>query len=273
MQIQLKNYSIGDNSPLLLIAGPCVIESLDLCRTVAEHMVSMCSELGINYVFKASFDKANRTSIHSARGIGIEESLKVFQTIKDEFGVPVTTDVHDFTQPMLVAETVDLLQIPAFLCRQTDLLLASGEAAAKFGGAVNVKKGQFLRPDLMNYALDKVRAAGCANVFSTERGTTFGYDSLVVDFRGLEIMREFGPVCLDATHSVQKPGGAGAQTGGDRRFVPTLVRAACAVGVDALFIETHPTPDTALSDGPNMVPLAEMKTLLQNALAIRAARA
>ena len=220
MQIQLKNYTVGDNSPLLLLSGPCVIESLDLCRQVAETMCEITSRLGINYVFKASFDKANRTSGNSRRGPGLDEGLGVLQTIKDEFGVPVTTDVHDWTQPAQVAPVVDLLQIPAFLCRQTDLLQAAGESAAKYQGAVNVKKGQFLRPEGMQHALAKVREAGCANVLATERGTTFGYDSLVVDFRGFETMRQWAPVCLDATHAVQRPGGAGDKTGGDRAQVP-----------------------------------------------------
>ena len=273
MQIQIKNYSVGDDSPLLLLSGPCVIESLDLCRHVAGTMCEISARLGINYVFKASFDKANRTSGSSQRGPGIEEGLAVLQTIKDEFGVPVTTDVHDFTQPARVAEVVDVLQIPAFLCRQTDLLLAAGEAAAKFGGAVNVKKGQFLRPEGMQHAADKVRAAGCRNVLLTERGTTFGYDSLVVDYRGFETMRQWAPICLDATHAVQRPGGAGGVTGGDRAQVPALVRAACAVGVDALFLETHPEPEKAWSDGPNQIPLAQMEALLKRALAIRAASA
>ena len=270
MQIQLRNYSVGDGSPLLLLSGPCVIESLDLCRRVAAQMCEISARLGINYVFKASFDKANRTSGASRRGPGIDEGLQVLQTIKDEFGVPVTTDVHDFTQPARVAGVVDLMQIPAFLCRQTDLLQAAGEAAAQSGGAVNVKKGQFLRPEGMEHAAAKVRAAGCDNVLLTERGTTFGYDSLVVDFRSFETMRKFAPVCLDATHAVQRPGGVGDKTGGDRAQVPALVRAACAVGVDALFLETHPEPDNAWSDGPNMIPLAEMEALLKRALAIRA---
>ena len=271
MKIQIKNYSVGDGSPLLLLSGPCVIESLDLCRRVAQTMSEVCARLGVNYVFKASFDKANRTSGSSRRGPGLDEGLQVLQTIKDEFGVPVTTDVHDWTQPARVAGVVDVLQIPAFLCRQTDLLIAAGEAAAKFGGAVNVKKGQFLRPAGMEHAAQKVRDAGCPNVLLTERGTTFGYDSLVVDFRGLETMRRFAPVCLDATHAVQQPGGAGDQTGGDRAPVPALVRAACAVGVDALFLETHPDPEKAWSDGPNQIPLGEMEALLKRALAIRAA--
>ena len=271
MQIQIKNYGVGDDAPLLLLSGPCVIESLDLCRAVAETMCDVCARLGINYVFKASFDKANRTSGASRRGPGIEEGLAVLQAIKDEFGVPVTTDVHDWTQPAQVAPVVDVLQIPAFLCRQTDLLIAAGEAAAKYKGAVNVKKGQFLRPEGMEHAAAKVRAAGCPNVLLTERGTTFGYDSLVVDYRGFETMRRWAPVCLDATHSVQRPGGAGDKTGGDRAQVPALVRAACAVGVDALFLETHPHPDQAWSDGPNQIPLGEMEALLRRALAIRAA--
>lgn len=273
MNIQLRNYSVGDGSPLLLLSGPCVIESLDLCRTVAEKMCEISARLGINYVFKASFDKANRTSGNSKRGPGIEEGLQVLQIIKNEFGVPVTTDVHDFTQPAAVADVVDLMQIPAFLCRQTDLLIAAGEAAAKSGGAVNVKKGQFLRPEGMEHAANKVRAAGCENILLTERGTTFGYDSLIVDFRGFETMRQWAPICLDATHAVQRPGGAGDKTGGDRAQVPALVRAACAVGVDALFLETHPNPDRAWSDGPNMIPLSEMEALLRRALAIRAAGA
>ncbi|HEX8463808.1 MAG TPA: 3-deoxy-8-phosphooctulonate synthase [Abditibacterium sp.] len=271
MKIHVRNYAIGAGEPLLLLSGPCVIENLDLCRRVAEKMVDLCASRGINYVFKASFDKANRTSLHSSRGPGLGEGLEVLARIKAEFSVPVTTDVHESNQCLEAAEVVDVLQIPAFLCRQTDLLLAAGEAAAKFGGAVNVKKGQFLRPQGMEHAVKKVRSAGCANVFVTERGTTFGYDSLVVDFRSLEIMRQFAPVCFDATHSVQKPGGGGDVTTGEREFVPALVRAAMAVGIDALFIETHPTPDSAASDGPNMVPLDEMAALLDRALAVRAA--
>ncbi|HEX9997391.1 MAG TPA: 3-deoxy-8-phosphooctulonate synthase [Abditibacterium sp.] len=270
MKIQVRNYSVGKGAPLLLLSGPCMIENLELCRRVAGEMSEICAARGIQYVFKASFDKANRTSIGSSRGPGLSEGLEVLAKIKSEFGVPITTDVHESIQCHEAAQVVDLLQIPSFLCRQTDLLLAAGEAAAKFGGAVNVKKGQFLRPEGMQYAVKKVRAAGCDNVLVTERGTTFGYDSLVVDFRSLEIMREFAPVCFDATHSVQKPGGGGDVTTGERRYVPTLSRAAAAVGVDALFMETHPDPDHALSDGPNMVPLAEMGQLLDSILAIRA---
>ena len=273
MKIHVRNYAVGAGEPLLLLCGPCVIESLDLCRRVAGTMAELCAARGINYVFKASFDKANRTSIASSRGPGLGQGLEILAQIKAEFGVPVTTDVHESHQCLEAAQIVDVLQIPSFLCRQTDLLLAAGEAAAKFGGAVNVKKGQFLRPEGMEHAVKKVRAAGCANVLVTERGTTFGYDSLVVDFRSLEIMREFAPVCFDATHSVQKPGGGGDKTTGDRHFVPPLVRAAMGVGIDALFVETHPDPQNALSDGPNMVPLGEMAALLDRALAIRAAGA
>ena len=276
MNIQVAEYSVGTDQPLLLIAGPCVAESLELCREVASAMQEYSASHNINYVFKASFDKANRTSLGTSRGLGLESGLEILQKIKDEFGLPVTTDVHESTQCEAVASVCDILQIPAFLCRQTDLLLAAGEAAAKYsasGGAraVNIKKGQFLAPEGMKHARDKVFSAGCENVFLTERGTTFGYNNLVVDYRGLETMREYAPVCFDATHSVQRPGGGGDKSSGDRQFVPTLIRAACAVGIDALFIETHPEPDKAWSDGPNMIPLSEMPALLDSALRIRAA--
>ncbi len=271
MKIQVRNYAVGEDAPLLLLCGPCLIENLELCRRIAGEMAEICAARGLNYVFKASFDKANRTSIGGARGPGLGAGLEVLARIKSEFGVPVTTDVHESIQCLEAAEVVDVLQIPAFLCRQTDLLLAAGEAAVKFGSAVNIKKGQFLRPAGIEHALKKVRSTGCESVFVTERGTTFGYEDLVVDFRALEIMREFAPVCFDATHSVQKPGGGGDKTTGERRFVPGLTNAAMAVGIDALFLETHPDPDTAPSDGPNMVPLAQMAKLLDRALAIRAA--
>lgn len=269
--MKIKNYNLGPGQPLLLLAGPCLIENLDLCRRIAGEMKEICAARGINYVFKASFDKANRTSGIAARGPGLEEGLEVFSKIKAEFEVPVTTDVHESYQCELLAPVVDVLQIPAFLCRQTDLLIAAGEAAAQSGGAVNIKKGQFLAPEGIEHAVNKVKDAGCENVFVTERGTTFGYGALVVDFRSLEIMRQFAPVCFDATHSVQRPGAGGDKTIGDRQFVPGLVRAAMAVGIDALFLETHPNPDSAPSDGPNMVPLAEIAALLDRALAIRAA--
>lgn len=269
--VKIGSYELGAGNPLLLIAGPCVIENIELCRRVAGEMVPMCAEKGVNYVFKASFDKANRTALGSSRGPGLSGGLEVLAKIKEEFGVPVTTDVHESIQCAEAAEMCDILQIPAFLCRQTDLLLAAGEAAAKYGGAVNVKKGQFMAPEGMEHAVKKVKSAGCENVFLTERGTTFGYGALVVDFRGLEIMRRFAPVCFDATHSVQRPGGGGDRTTGDREFVPGLVRAAAAVGVDAFFIETHPNPDQAQSDGPNMIALENMSALLDTALAIRRA--
>ncbi len=270
MSFSLASYSVGSGAPLLLIAGPCVIESAQLCRDIAAFMVPLCRERGLNYVFKASFDKANRTSIKSARGPGLE-GLDTLQAMKEEFGVPVTTDVHLPEQCEPVAQVCDVLQIPAFLCRQTDLLVAAAEAAQRHGRVVNVKKGQFLAPEDTRNIVTKVQAAGCERVMLTERGTTFGYNNLVVDMRGLEIMREYAPVCFDATHSVQKPGGGGDRTSGDRRFVPALCRAAAAVGIDALFLETHPDPDAALSDGPNMVPLDQMPALLDVVLAVRRA--
>ena len=271
MTIQVSKYSVGGDNPLLLIAGPCVAESLELCREVAATLKEYSESRGINYVFKASFDKANRTALHTQRGLGLEGGLEILRQIKEEYSLPVTTDVHESTQCAPVAEVCGILQIPAFLCRQTDLLLAAGEAAGENGGAVNIKKGQFLAPEGMKHAADKVRAGGCENVFLTERGTTFGYNNLVVDFRGFDVMREFAPICFDATHSVQRPGGGGDKSAGDRQFVPTLIRAACAVGIDALFIETHPQPDKAWSDGPNMIPLGEMPQLLDEVLRIREA--
>ena len=271
MKYQLNQYEVGDNAPLLLIAGPCSLEGLDLCRQVAEEMKTVCADLGINYIFKGSFDKANRTSINGKRGLGLEEGLKVLLQIKEEFDLPVLTDVHEPAQCAPVMEVCSTVQIPAFLCRQTDLLVAAGEAAAKVDGVVNIKKGQFMAPDGMRHAVEKVNSGGCEKVLLTERGVTFGYNNLVVDFRGLEIMKELAPVCFDATHSVQLPGGSGDKSGGDRRFVAPLTRAAMAVGVDALFLETHPNPEIAWSDGPNMVPLHEMRALLEKCLKIREA--
>jgi 2-dehydro-3-deoxyphosphooctonate aldolase (KDO 8-P synthase) len=271
MNSQVADYQVGNDAPLLLIAGPCVIENDDLCRHVASELKAMCATREVNLVFKASFDKANRTSIHSFRGPGIEKGLRILQSVKDEFGCPVLTDVHESEQCERVARVCDVLQIPAFLSRQTDLLVAAGQAAARRGGVVNVKKGQFLAPDDMKNVIDKLREAGCERVLLTERGSSFGYNNLVVDFRGLETMRQWAPVCFDATHAVQKPGGAGDKSSGDRRYVPLLARAAAAVGIDALFVETHPDPDQALSDGPNMVPLDQMPALLDQVLAIRAA--
>ncbi len=243
-----------------LIAGPCVIESEKQVMLVASRMKAISEELGIPYTFKASFDKANRTSIKSFRGPGIEKGLQILQKVKDTYGLPICTDIHEPWQAGPVAEICDILQIPAFLCRQTDLLVA----AAKTGKCINIKKAQFLAPWDMKNCVDKVRESGNDNVMICERGSTFGYNTLVVDMTGLRVMKEFGvPVIFDATHSVQKPGGNGTSTGGNRQFVEYLAKAAIAVGADGLFMETHPDPDHALSDGPNMVPLDEMGDLLR----------
>ncbi|WP_374545962.1 3-deoxy-8-phosphooctulonate synthase [Rhodoblastus sp.] len=251
----------GNDLPLALIAGPCALESRDHALFMAEKMAALTEKLGMDYVFKSSFDKANRTAASGKRGVGLDAALAIFAEIKREFGLPVVTDVHEKEQCAAVAEVVDLLQIPAFLCRQTDLLLA----AAATGKPVNVKKGQFLAPWDMKNVAAKIYDAGNPDVLVTERGASFGYNTLVTDFRGLPIMaREIGaPVIFDATHSVQQPGGQGTSSGGQREFVPVLARAAVAVGVAGLFIETHDRPDEAFSDGPNMVPLAEMPALLE----------
>ena len=243
-----------------LIAGPCVIESEEMVLSIAAQMKDITGELGIPYTFKASFDKANRTSIHGHRGPGIERGLEILQKVKDTYGLPICTDIHEAWQAEKAAQVADILQIPAFLCRQTDLLVA----AAKTGKCVNIKKAQFLAPWDMKNCLDKVRESGNDHVMLCERGTSFGYNTLVVDMTGLRVMKEFGvPVIFDATHSVQKPGGNGTSTGGNRQYVEYLAKAAISVGADGLFMETHPDPDHALSDGPNMVPLAEMKSLLK----------
>jgi 2-dehydro-3-deoxyphosphooctonate aldolase (KDO 8-P synthase) len=249
----------GNALPLALIAGPCQMESRNHALECALALKEIAAELNIGLVFKASFDKANRTSVKGARGMGMKAGLPVYAEIRERTGLPVVTDVHEVDQCAPVAEVVDILQIPAFLCRQTDLLVA----AAKTGRVVNVKKGQFLAPwDMVNVAA-KVTESGNANVMLTERGASFGYNTLVSDMRALPTMAEIGaPVIFDATHSVQQPGGKGASTGGQREFVPVLSRAAVAVGVAGLFIETHPDPDKAPSDGPNMVPLAEFKGLI-----------
>lgn len=243
-----------------LIAGPCVIESEKMVLSIAGQMQEITNELGIPYTFKASFDKANRTSIDSFRGSGLEKGIEILQKVKDTYGLPICTDIHESWQAEPVARVADILQIPAFLCRQTDLLVA----AAKTGKCVNIKKAQFLAPWDMKNCVEKVRQSGNDNVMLCERGTSFGYNTLVVDMTGLRVMKEFGvPVIFDATHSVQKPGGNGTSTGGNREYVEYLAKAAVAVGVDGLFMETHPEPEHALSDGPNMVPLGEMKNLLE----------
>ena len=245
---------------LFLIAGPCVIENERLCRQVAASLAKTCHQLGIFLVFKASFDKANRTSAKGFRGPGLSAGLQILQNIREEFGLPVLTDVHNEAQAAVAGESVDLLQIPAFLCRQTDLI----DAAVKTGKIVNLKKGQFLSPAEMGRVAEKARLAGGKKIMLTERGTTFGYNNLVADMRSIPIMKGFGfPVVFDATHSVQLPGGGGDKSAGQREFAPVLARCALAAGANGLFIETHPRPDEALSDGPNMIPLAEMAAVLK----------
>jgi 2-dehydro-3-deoxyphosphooctonate aldolase (KDO 8-P synthase) len=245
--MKVGRAEVGPGHPLLLIAGPCVIEGEAQTLAAARKVADVAQRHGLPAVFKCSFDKANRTSGKSFRGPGLTEGLRVLARVKQETGLPVLTDVHEVAQCAPAAEVADVLQIPAFLCRQTDLLLAAGGT----GRAVNVKKGQFLAPADMGNAVAKLLEAGCRDVLLTERGATFGYHDLVVDFRGLIAMRKFAPVCFDATHSVQKPGGQGDRTGGDRTLAPPLARAAAAVGIDALFCEVHEDPDRALSDGPN----------------------
>lgn len=244
---------------MLLIAGPCAIESLEICLQTAETLKNINQRLGIGYVFKASFDKANRTSGGSFRSIGFDDALEILAKVRAQVGVPVLTDVHESAQVPAVAQVADILQIPAFLCRQTDLLLAAGAS----GRVVNIKKGQFMAPEDMQYAVEKVQGSGSPRAFLTERGSTFGYHNLVVDMRSLPIMRQFAPVVFDVTHSVQMPGGLGGKSGGQREFAPYLARAAAAVGVDGFFIETHPEPEKALSDGPNMIPLGEIEVFLK----------
>ena len=263
-EFNVGGFSIGGER-LTLIAGPCALESLELGLEIGECVKALCEELGLNYIFKASFDKANRTSILSPRGPGIDTGLKWLDEIKSKLNVPVLTDIHEPWQAKPVSEVVDVLQIPAFLCRQTDLLIA----AAKTGKAVNVKKAQFLSPWDMKSVLVKLFEAGNENVMLCERGTTMGYNQLVVDMRSLVIMRSLGvPVVFDATHSVQMPGGKGNSSGGDRRFTLPLARAAVSIGVDALFLEVHPHPENAMSDGPNMVPLPLLKDFLSQIAAI-----
>ncbi len=268
----IKTFSAGKvtfgDGNLAVVAGPCVLEDRDLALSIAQRVSEICARLEIPYVFKASFDKANRTSIHSFRGPGLEKGLQWLADIRNSIGCPVLTDIHLPGQAKTVAEVVDILQIPAFLCRQTDLVVA----AAATGKVVNIKKGQFLAPADMGQAVSKCLEAGNDKVILCERGSSFGYGQLVVDMRSLFIMRSLGyPVMFDATHSVQMPGAQGTSSGGDRRFVPVLARAAAAAGIDALFLETHPDPDSAKSDGPNMVALDSLETLLERVLAIHRA--
>ena len=265
--IELNGVRFGNALPLALIAGPCQMESRDHAFTMADALKELTGKLGIGLVYKSSFDKANRTSISGQRGLGLEKSLNIFSDIRKEFDVPVLTDVHTEEQCALVGEVADVLQIPAFLCRQTDLLIA----AAKTGKVVNIKKGQFLAPWDMKNVAAKVTQSGNTKVMLTERGVSFGYNTLVSDMRALPILAETGaPVIFDATHSVQQPGGQGASTGGERRFVETLARAAVAVGVAGVFIETHQDPDNAPSDGPNMLALKDMPALLRRLMTLDA---
>lgn len=248
---------LGAEKPVLF-SGPCAVESFDICLEIGTKVKAWAEQHGFSYVFKASFDKANRTSSQSFRSIGMDASLEVLQRVGKALDVPLVTDIHESHQAAEVAEVVDVLQIPAFLCRQTDLLLAAGQT----GKAVKIKRGQFMAPEDMNYAVSKVRSTGNSHVCLTERGFTLGYHNLVVDMRGLPIMRQFAPVVFDITHSVQQPGGQGGSSGGQREFAPILARAAAATGIDGFFIETHPDPSKALSDGPNLIPLAKMGDFL-----------
>ena len=257
--VAIGDIPVGGDNPLVLIAGPCQIESLDHARMMAERIAQACSVTATRFIYKSSFDKANRTSVDTPRGVGMEQGLEILSRIREEFGCPVLTDVHEVAQCAIAAQAVDVLQIPAFLCRQTDLLLAAGET----GAAINVKKGQFLAPWDMKQVAAKIASTGNERILLTERGASFGYNMLVSDMRALPIMAETGyPVVFDATHSVQLPGGLGGSSGGQRQFVAPLARAACAVGVAAVFIETHEDPDNAPSDGPNMVPVGDLGALV-----------
>ncbi len=263
---QIGPHTLGPGHPLVLIAGPCVIESADHCLRLAERIATIARRLELPYVFKASYDKANRSSLDSFRGPGLDEGLRTLARVRQSVGVPVLSDVHEPRQAAPAGEVLDCLQVPAFLCRQTDLLLACGQT----GKCVNIKKGQFLAPQKMRLAVEKVRSTGNDHVVVTERGTFFGYERLVNDFTALAVMRTFAPVVFDATHSVQHPGG-GTVTGGQREHIPLLARAATAAGIDALFLEVHDDPDHALSDAATVWPLAQLETLLAEVLRIRAA--
>ena len=264
-KVKCSNFEIANNKPFTLIAGPCQLENEEHALKISSELKKITTELGINLIYKTSFDKANRTSLKGKRGMGLDKSLPIFDKIRKEIGVPVLTDVHTAEQCSIVADHVDVLQIPAFLCRQTDLLIA----AAKTGKIINVKKGQFLAPWDMANVIKKIEDSGNKNILITERGASFGYNTLVSDMRALPIMSKFGfPIVFDATHSVQQPGGLGNKSGGEREFVSHLSRAAVAVGVAAVFIETHQDPDNAPSDGPNMIPLNELDTLLDKLVQI-----
>ena len=264
-EVDLGTFKVGGSHPHMLIAGPCVIESEQLVLETAHQIAEIARAVGMPYVFKSSYDKANRSSIHSFRGPGLREGMAILRKVKEQVKVPVLTDVHGIDEATQAAEVADILQIPAFLCRQTDLLVA----AAKTGRTVNVKKGQFLSPWEMSNVVKKLEECGTSKILLTERGSSFGYNNLVVDMRALTVMRGFGyPVIFDATHSVQLPGGSGTRSSGQREFITPLASAAAAAGCDGFFMEVHPHPDTALSDGPNMVPLQQLKPLLERLIQI-----
>ena len=267
--VKIGKLEIGANNPIVFITGPCQLESRDHAMMMAEHIAEISSRTGSKFIFKSSYDKANRSSISSTRGIGMQEGLRILQDISRTFDCPVITDIHEASQCDVAAQAVDVLQIPAFLCRQTDLLIAAGNT----GKPINVKKGQFLAPwDMWNVS-EKIASTGNANIMLCERGTSFGYNTLVNDFRGLQIMAETGyPVIFDATHSVQQPSGRGNTSGGERQFVSGLARAACAMGVSGIFIETHQDPDSAPCDGPNMIPIDQIEALMQELNAFDALR-
>jgi len=264
-EIQIAHTKLGGNNPLFIIAGPCVIESEDIVFSAAKKLKEICSNIGLPLLFKSSYDKANRTSISSFRGPGLEKGLRVLSDVRSRFDIPVISDVHSVEEVKIASKVLDSLQIPAFLCRQTDIILA----ASNTGKPVNIKKGQFLAPWDVRNILDKFISTGNRNVFITERGTSFGYNNLVVDFRGIPVMRSFGyPVIFDLTHSLQLPGGMGKSSGGQREFAEPLARAAAAVHIDGLFMEVHPEPERALCDGPNMIKLDELENLLKTVKAI-----
>lgn len=267
LDVRIGELTVSNDNPLLVIAGPCQLESTDHAQAIAGHMAEVCADAGAQFVFKGSYDKANRTSLGGKRGLGIDEGLAVLQSVKDTIGCPTLTDIHGPDQCATVASVVDILQIPAFLCRQTDLLIAAGETDA----VINVKKGQFLAPWDMPNVISKIESTGNTRILLTERGTSFGYNTLVADMRSLPTMVKTGyPVVMDATHSVQQPGGMGGTSGGQREFAPVMARAAVSLGIAAVFIETHEAPDTAPSDGPNMIPLDQMGALVKSLMAFDA---
>jgi len=263
--VKISHIEVGGNRPLVLIAGPCVIESEDQVRKTVKGLTEITREINIPFIFKSSYDKANRTSIKSYRGPGLDKGLEILKKVKEEFDIPLLVDVHRIEEVQLVSKVADILQVPAFLCRQTDLIVS----IARTGKPINVKKGQFLAPRDMKNVIEKIESTGNKNILLTERGSCFGYNNLVVDMKSLPIMRSFGyPVVFDATHSVQKPGGKGTATAGEREYVPFLAQAAVATGIDGLFLEVHPRPEKALSDGPNMIRLSRVKELLEKLIKI-----